>query len=67
MWSYNLIKDEYNPLAFGLDHHTPIRTNKNIIDTEFELYFQSINRYVNDMPDNKIIHLKTRLRNICDR
>ena len=39
MWSYNLTKDEYNPLAFGLDHHIPTRTNKNIIDTEFELYF----------------------------
>ena len=40
---------------------------KNIIDTEFELYFQSINRYANDIPDNKISHLKTKVRNICDR
>ena len=54
-------------MTFGLDHHTPTRTNKNIIDTEFELYFQSKNCHVNDIADNKISHLKTKLRNICDR
>ena len=67
MSSYTLTEDKYNALAFGLDHHIATRTNKNIIDTEFEVYFQSINRYVNDIPDNKISHLKTKLRNICDR
>ena len=58
MSSYTLTKDEYNALAFGIDHHIPIRTNKNIIDTKLELYFQSINRSVNEIPENKIIHLK---------
>ena len=67
MLSYPLTEDEYNTLAFGLDQHIPTRTNNNIIDTEFELYFQSINRYANDIPDNKIRHLKTKLRNICYR
>ena len=47
MSSYTLTEDEYNALA--LDHHIPTRTNKMIIDTEFELYFQSINRHVNDI------------------
>ena len=42
MSSYNLTQEEYDALAFGLDHHIPTRTNKNIIDTEFELYYQSI-------------------------
>ena len=65
--SYTLPEDEYSALAFGQDHHIPTRTNKNIIDIEFELYFQSINRYVNDISDNKISHLKTKLRNIPDR
>ena len=67
MLSYTLTEDEYDALAFGLDHHIPTRTNKNLIDTEFELYFQSINRYANDIQDNKISHLKAKLRNICDR
>ena len=40
---------------------------KYIIDTEFELYFQSIYRYLNDIPDSKIKDLKTKLRYICDR
>ena len=69
MLSYTLTEDEYNALAFGLDHHFAARTNKYIIDIEFELlfFFQSINRYVNKIPDNKISHLRTNLRNICDR
>ena len=67
MSSYTLTEDEYNAFAFGLDHHTPERTNKNIIVTEFEPYFQSINRYVNEIPVNNISHLKTKLKNICDR
>ena len=40
---------------------------KYIIDTEFELYFQSIYRYLNYIPDSKIKDLKTKLRYICDR
>ena len=67
MSSYTLTEDECNALAFGLDHHIPARTNKNIIGTEFGLYFRSINRYVNEIPVNNISHLKTKLRNICDR
>ena len=54
-------------MAFGLNHHIPIRTNKNIIDTEFELFFQSINGYVNEISNNKINNLKRKLRNICNR
>ena len=53
--SYTLTEDEYNALAFELDHHVPTETNENIIDTEFKLYVQSINRYVNDIPDNKLV------------
>ena len=58
MSSYTLTEDEYNALAFGLDHHIPTRTNKNIIGSELEFYFQSINRFVNDIPDNKIVTSK---------
>ena len=54
-------------MAFGLDHHIPTKTSKTITETQFELYFQSINRYVNKTPDNKISHLKIKLRNTCDR
>ena len=64
--SYTLTENEYTALAFGLDHHIQTKTSKNYIDTEFELYFQFINRHVNDIPDNKNSHLKTKLRNIYD-
>ena len=65
--SYTLTEDEYNTLAFGLDYHISTRINKSIINIQLGLYFQSINRYVNDVLDNKISHLKTKLRNTCDR
>ena len=46
---YTPTEDEYNALAFGSDHHIPTRTNKNITDTEFEIYLQNINRYANEL------------------
>ena len=58
MSSYTFTEDKYNAFTFGLDHHIPTRTNKNNIDTEFEFCFQSINRHINEIPDNKISHLK---------
>ena len=58
MLSYTLTEDKYNAFTFGLDHHISTRTNKNNIDTEFEFCFQSINRHINEIPDNKISHLK---------
>ena len=54
MSSYTLTEDEYNALAFSLDHHIPRRTNKHIVDTEFDLYFLSINYYVNQVFNKKI-------------
>ena len=51
MSPYTPTEDEYNALAFGLDHHIPTRTNKNITDTEFEIYLQNINRYANELPE----------------
>ena len=67
MPSYAQVEAEYNALVFGIDHHISTKTSKNIIETEFELYFQDIIRYVNKTPDNKISHLKIELKNICDR
>ena len=60
---YTLAEDKYNALTFGLDHQIPARTIKNT-ENDFEVYPQSINRYVNEIPDNVISHLKTKLREI---
>ena len=43
--NYTLAEDEYNALAFGPSYSN--QNKKDIIDTEFVLYFQSINRLVN--------------------
>ena len=67
MSSYTLIEDEDKALAFQLDHHIEATTNKNVIDTELDLYLQIINHYVNEVPDHKSSLLETKLNNICDR
>ena len=67
MSSYTLLEEEYNALAFGLDHLIPTKTKRNVTETEFELYFQSIHRYANEIANSKISYLKTKLRNICDK
>ena len=67
MSSCTLIEDEDKALAFRLDHHIEARTNKNVIDTEFELYLQLISHYVNEVPDHKNSLLKTKLSNMCER
>ena len=48
-------------------------SRKYIIDTDPELFFQSTMGYANEIPDNKISHLKKKVkkvkknvRNICD-
>lgn len=45
-------------MGFRLDHRILARSNKNFINTEFVLYFKSINRLVNEVSDN--------LRNMTD-
>ena len=40
MSSYTLTGDEYNALTFGLDHHIPAKTIKNIMDTELRSTFR---------------------------
>ena len=64
MSPHALAEHDYNALAFGLDNHIPTRGNKNITDIEFQLHLQIINCYVNEIPDNRVSHLKTTLRNI---
>ena len=47
MLSYAQVEVESNALAFELDHHIPTKTSKTITETQFEFYFECINRYVN--------------------
>ena len=40
--SYHLSEEEYNALSYGLDYHVPSKANNNVINTEFEKFYQSI-------------------------
>ena len=53
MSSYVLSDEEQLVLSFGLDHHVPVKCD-NLINTEFEHYFQNINNTVPNISHEKI-------------
>ena len=65
--SYVLSDEEWTALSFGLDQHIPNKTNKNKINSEFERFYQSLLRNISHIPDDKLTHLKTKLRDTCDK
>ena len=46
MSSYVLSDEEQLALSFGLDQHVPVKRDNNLINTEFEHYFQNIKNTV---------------------
>ena len=40
--SYYLSEEEYKALSYRLDYHVLSKTNDNVINTEFEKFYQSI-------------------------
>ena len=65
--SYTLSNDENITLSKGLDQHVPSKLKSNDIQTQFEMFFQTI---TNDLPpidnDDKE-ELKTKLRSCCSQ
>ena len=45
-------------LSFGLEQHIPINTNKNLIYTEFEHFYQNL---------LNLSRIKTKMRNTCEK
>ena len=65
--SYQLFNDELTALSYGLDHHISSKVNPNRIYTEFEQFYQSLLKDISHVPDEDLSHLKTKLRNTCDK
>ena len=59
--------DELTALSYGLDHHISSKVNRNRIYTEFEQFYQSLLKDISHVPDEDLSHLKTKLRNTCDK
>ena len=67
MSSYQLSHGEYTALSFGLDHHIPLKTDPNLIYTEFECNYQNIVLKIKNLSDDKKCQLKTKVRSACEK
>ena len=61
MSSYVLSDEEQLALSFGLERHVLVKCDNNLINTEFEHYFQNIKNTVPNINDEKMLQLKTKL------
>ena len=67
MSSYVLSDEEQLALSFGLDQHVPVKSDTNLINTEFEHYFQNIKSSITNISDENILQLKTKLFSTCEK
>ena len=67
MSSYVLLDEEQLALSFGLDQHVQVKCDNNLINTEFEHYFQNIKNTVPNISDEKMLQLKTKLLSTCEK
>ena len=65
--SYVMSNEEYIVRSFGLDHHTPTKSEDVAIEVEFEQFYQGLLRNLTHMPDNELTSLKTKLRSTCEK
>ena len=67
MSPYVLSGEEKLALSFGLDQHVPVKSDNNLINTEFEHYSQNIKNTVPNISDDKMLQLKTQLLSTCEK
>ena len=65
--SYQLSEEKYKALSHGLYYHVPSKTDNNLINAEFEKFYQSILSNISHIPDDKLAVLKTKIQNICHK
>ena len=64
---YQLTTKECTALSYGLDHYIPCKFDSNIINTDFEQFYQSILKDVSHIPENNLSRFKRKLRNTCEK
>ena len=64
---YVLSNEEKVALSRGLDQHIPLKINSNEIQTQFEMFYQSVTKNCPPTTDDDMEELKTKLRSTCGR
>ena len=65
--SYVLSKDEKMQLPYGLENHIPTKFCRIAINTEFEQFYQRLLHDISHIPEEDLAHIKTKLRNTCQK
>ena len=66
-FSYQLSEEEYKVLSYGLDYHVSSKTKNNVINTEFEKFYQIILSNISHTFDDQVAVLKKRMPNTCHK
>ena len=54
-------------LSFGLEQHMSISTNKNLIYTEFEHFYENLLNNIKDLPERNLCKIKTKMSKTCEK
>ena len=52
-------------LLYGIDHYIPVKTDKRLIEVEFECLYKNLLPGTTELPENERIEIKTNLLNAC--
>ena len=63
--SYSVTGEEQVALSFELEQHILISTNKNLIYTKFEHFYQYLLINIKDLPEASLCRIKTKMGNTC--
>ena len=65
--SYVLSKDEQIALSYGLENHIRTKISRIAINTESEQFYQRLLNDISHIREEDLAHIKTKLRNTCER
>ena len=54
-------------LSYGLENHIPTKFCRIAINTEFEQFYQRLLHDTSHIPEEDLAHIKTKLRNTCQK
>ena len=65
--SYKLSKEEHEALSYSLDYHIPSKVTRNLLNTEFEMFFQNLLSNISAIPEENLARIKAKLRSTCEK
>ena len=65
--SYKMSKKEHVALSYSLDYHISSKVTRNLLNTEFEMFFQNLLNNISAIPEENIARIKTKLRSTCEK